>query len=111
MKIKDLLQDERFTLLNNADFGEKEIKTGYISDLLSWVMAHAKTDCAWITIQTHVNIIAVATLLEIACIIIPEDEKVTEDTLTKANDENLPIISTPLTAYEAACVLFENGVK
>jgi len=50
---------------------EKEIKGMYICDLLSWVMSHAAKGDAWITVHTHVNIVAVALMADIPCIIIP----------------------------------------
>ncbi len=111
MLIKDLLENEEFTLINEGCNLDKEIESGYISDLLSWVMSHAKAGCAWMTIQTHVNVVAVATLLDIACIIIPEGEGVEEDTIKKATEEDLPLISTKLNSFEIAGVLIASGVK
>lgn len=57
---------------------DKELTGVYICDLLSWVMAHGSKGDAWITVQTHANIIAVATLLELSCIIVPEEVDVEE---------------------------------
>ncbi|MGI6668584.1 MAG: AraC family transcriptional regulator [Acetivibrionales bacterium] len=51
---------------------DNEIKGMYCCDLLSWVMSHAAKGSAWITVHTHLNIVAVAALLELSCIIIPE---------------------------------------
>ena len=39
---------------------DREIACGYSCDLLSWVMAHGKQDMAWVTVQAHLNVIAVA---------------------------------------------------
>ena len=64
----------------------------------------------WITVQTHVNIIAIATLLDISCIIIPEDISVDPNTIAKANEEEVVVISSPLTAFELAGRLYEMGV-
>lgn len=111
MKLKQLLENKSFTLVNDVKDLDKEIKSGYISDLLSWVMGHAEQNCAWITIQTHINVIAVATLLEMACIIVPEGENIDEDTIAKATEEGIALISTDLTSYKVAGVLIENGVK
>ena len=42
------------------------VRCGYTCDLLSWVMAHGKAGMAWVTVQTHMNVIAVASLMEMA---------------------------------------------
>ena len=49
-----------------------EVCCGYTCDLLSWVMAHGKKGMAWITVQTHMNVIAVASLMEMSAVILPE---------------------------------------
>ncbi len=54
-------------LTENADTA-REILSGYSCDLLSWVMAHGKAGMAWITVQTHMNVVAVATLMDMAAI-------------------------------------------
>jgi hypothetical protein len=113
MKVETLLQSEEFTLVNKnieEDKLEQEIQSGYAGDLLSWVMANAGDNCAWITIQTHVNIIAIASLLEMSCIIIAENAKIEADTLKKATDEGVPVISTELNSYQTALVLGQQGV-
>ena len=49
-----------------------EVSCGYTCDLLSWVMAHGAAGMAWVTVQTHMKVIAVASLMEMAAVIIPE---------------------------------------
>lgn len=110
MKVKDLVAQGDFVCLNPDLSLEKEIASGYVGDLLSWVMANAKDGCAWVTIQTHVNIVAVATLLEMACVIIPEGAKLEEAALMRANLEGLPILESALSAYEVCRVLAQAGV-
>ena len=51
---------------------DREVKCGYSCDLLSWVMAHGAESMAWVTVQTHMNVIAVAALHDMSCVIIPE---------------------------------------
>lgn len=110
MKVSELLKDERFACANGTVDLEREIETGYVGDLLSWVMANADNSCAWVTIQTHMNIVAVATLLEMACIIVPEGAEIEADTLAKATEENIPLITTELNAYQVCTFLGEKGV-
>jgi len=91
--------------------GEKTISGAYTSDLLSDVMANVKKDNMWITLQTHLNIVAVATLKEISAIIIVLDKEIDKDTLEKAEAENVIILKTPLTAYQVSGKLYELGIR
>ncbi|MDD2414105.1 MAG: AraC family transcriptional regulator [Eubacteriaceae bacterium] len=111
MKVSELVKQKPFVLLNESVDTNREIETGYVGDLLSWVMANADNGCAWVTIQTHLNTIAVATLLEMACIIIPEDADVEVETIAKATEEGIPIIKTALNAYEVCTFLGNLGIQ
>lgn len=90
--------------------GDKEATTGFVGDLLSVVMGKANEDCAWVTIQSHINVVAVATLVDCACIIVAEGYRVDEDAISKANLEEIPIISTKYSSYEAVSLLVKNGL-
>jgi serine kinase of HPr protein (carbohydrate metabolism regulator) len=74
-------------------------------------MSHSKKGDAWITVQTHSNIIAVAALLELGCIIVPEDIEVEEDTLSKAESEGIAVFQSSLSAYELAKELYKMGIE
>lgn len=79
-----------------------EIEGVYIGDLLSWVMGHAQSNQAWMTMLGHPNIVAVSLLRELACIIVVEDAPIADATIEKADEEEFIIFSTSLTSYEAA---------
>ena len=111
MKVKDLCQMPEFKLLTPEIDTEKVITGGYCGDLLSWVMSHAQRGNAWITVQTHINIIAIATLLELSCIIVPEEIQVDQDTLNKAKEENIPILRSHLNSFEISNLLYEGGIR
>ncbi len=93
-------------LTGEAGLG-KEVSGVYTGDLLSWVMSHADKGDAWITVHTHLNIIAVAQLTEISCIIIPEGICVEEATLKKAVHEAVPILGSPMSSYHICCKAYE----
>lgn len=77
----------------------------YATDLLSWVMGHSQSGQGWITVQTHVNIVAVALLRELSCIIVAEGASIPADTLTRAREEHIPILQSTLPVYEI-CALY-----
>ncbi|SHE83167.1 DRTGG domain-containing protein [Caldanaerobius fijiensis DSM 17918] len=110
MKVSELLKLGYKNLTPAADI-ERSICGVYICDLLSWVMAHAQKGNAWITVQVHSNVVAVALLTEVSCIIIPEGIAVNEDTIKKADEEKIPILSTNKTAYEVAIDIYRLGDK
>lgn len=87
----------------NKDNNDIDIKNVYIGDLLSVVMSKAKENAIWVTIQTHLNVMAVAELLDISCIIIVEGMEIEEQTINKANELNIPILRTQESAFDIAC--------
>lgn len=106
-KLAEKLGLRQLTHLNEFD---REVKDGYVCDLLSWVMARGEEGMAWITVQTHLNVVAVACLHEFACVIVPEGIEVPEATLAKADEEEMPIFGASQTAYELCCAMCGLGV-
>lgn len=74
-------------------------------------MGNAKEGNAWITIQSHVNIVAVALLTGSACIIVSEGFEVEEDAISKANEEQISIFTTKKSSYEISIELGRLGIK
>lgn len=89
---------------------DREVTGGCASDLLSNVIAIAKPGNVWITMQVHVNIVAVAVLKELAAIIIVQGREPAEDTLRKATEERVTILVSDLPAFETAGKLYALGV-
>jgi len=90
VKVRDLL-DKGFQVVAGHGGLENSIEGVYICDLLSWVMAKSKPKNAWITIQSHVNIVAVALMVEQSCIIVSEGVEVEKEAVERANEEGMPI--------------------
>ena len=87
-----------------------EVSCGYTCDLLSWVMAHGKAGRAWITVQTHMNEIAVASLMEMAAVIIPEEIEMEETSLAKAREEGICVLQSGKTAFELCAEMARAGL-
>lgn len=107
MKVKDLIETAAFKVVALPD-GEREITGVYIGDLLSWVMGRAHEGDAWITIMSNINIVAVASLIDMACIILAEDVSLTDDIISTANQKGINILSCQESAYDIAVKL--NGI-
>ncbi len=89
----------------------REIAFAYTCDLLSWVMAKGKPGLAWVTVQTHMNVIAIASLHDIACIICPEGIQMEAPCVEKAGQEGIAVLSSEKTAYEICGLLYKAGVS
>ena len=89
---------------------DREIVCGYTCDLLSHVMGRGQPDMAWITVQAHMNVIAVAALLDFACVIVPESLPVEAPILSKADEEGIVVLSSNKTAFELVTILAAHGV-
>ena len=92
-------------VLAGDDRLSREVTCGYTCDLLSWVMARGAADMAWVTVQTHMNVVAVASLLDMAVIILPDDLSMEEPVLEKAREEGICVLSSPHSAYAICGIL------
>jgi hypothetical protein len=111
MKLKELIDKcglERVTKFFDSD---REISGCYASDLLSDVMANAKKDNLWITLQVHINITAVAVLKELTAIIVVMDRLLDEDTIKKAEEEKITILRTKLSTYSISGLIHDCGIE
>jgi hypothetical protein len=102
---------ELHVLTNTRDFDQLIPESGYTSDLLSCVMAGAKKNGIWITLQAHANIVAVAALLELAAIIITENAQADQLTIERANEQGVTLLSTSLSSFAVAGKLWEIGLR
>lgn len=87
--------------------GERIINGVYIGDLLSWVMSSAESENAWITIMSNINVVAVASLTDVSCVILAEGVTLEEDVIKEAENKGVNILSVTKSAYETALALSE----
>ena len=104
MTVRDLLAIKELKVAVEGDL-DLPVSCGYMGDLLSVVMGYAEEESAWITIQSHVNIVAVATLRGVPVIIIAQGFEPDEDTMETAKDEDITILTTGLDPFAAAKLL------
>jgi hypothetical protein len=106
MKTSELASAMKLDVLQNATT-DHNIVTGYTSDLLSDVMAHAQPDSALITIQAHKNTIAVATLANVKAVIVCNNRPAPSDMLEAAATEDIAVFRTDNDQYTTSWLLHE----
>jgi hypothetical protein len=112
MNLNEIIQKLNLKVLTEPqDFSSMPVKSGYCSDLLSCVMTGAEPEGVWITLMAHSNIIAVAALLDLSAIIITEDAQPDPDTIEKANQKGVTLLSTPVPNFTAVGQLWELGLR
>ena len=84
---------------------EREVTGGYVGDLLSWVMGRAQAGNAWMTIMSNQNVAAVALMAEVACVVLTEGVVPDETLRQRAEQQNINILGTKLSTFDAASVL------
>lgn len=110
MKASDvvtILQAEVAAGRNNLD---REVTGGYASDLLSCVMASARPGNVWVTLQGHMNVIAIAVLLELCAVVITEGVRPDADVLARAEEKNVAVLLYPKGTFSAVAELSRAGV-
>lgn len=111
MKLKEIIDSLSLKVLTpSADFG-REVNGAYVSDMLSDVMGNSKEGYLWITIQVHLNIIAVASLKNLSGIILVNSRQPAEETLKKATEENVVVMSTSMPAFDLVGMLYSLGLR
>ena len=85
--------------------GEREVIGAYIGDLLSWVMGRAEPNCVWATIMTNVNVVAVASLADVALAVVCEDSEIGADVIATANQKNVNLVRSSMPIYEFCVAL------
>lgn len=110
MKIKQLSEKTGWKTIGSEESLQKEVTGVFVGDLLSWVMGNGQSDQAWVTVQGHVNIVAVAVLREFSCIILAQSSQPAQDTLERAKEEGIAILLSDDSAYQCCRTLASFGI-
>jgi hypothetical protein len=98
--INDLSEKLSLKRLSGSD--DRQVASCYISDLLSRVLGGCQSDDIWITVQSSINMVAVAAITDPSCVILPEGLSAADNVIDKANEEGLSIFSSEESAYSLA---------
>ncbi len=107
MNINELVKELSFVILSHAEGLQNSVTGGYVSDMLSDVMANSEKNNIWITLQTHPNIVAVASLKNLSGIVVVGKKQPDEETLKKAKTEQVTIMTTTMSAFETAGKIYK----
>jgi predicted transcriptional regulator len=110
MTIREVVDSAQLEILACPEGLDPEVTGGYASDLLSDVIAHSRAGNLWITMQTHRNIIAVATLKELAAVVLVNGRAPDSETLEKAREEKVILLGSRLPAFELVGRLYRMGI-
>ncbi len=111
MVVRELIEALDLKVLAGDAGLENKVSSGYVGDLLSCVMAGARSGAVWVTVQGHPNIIAVATLVGISGIIVTEGGRTEIATLEKANQEIVPLLVCDRSSFEVVSALASMGIR
>jgi len=107
MTVQQITDALKLTVFTSGEGLDREIEGGYVSDLLSDVMGHAGEAHVWITLQSHANVVAIASLKDLAAIILVNGIKPEKAVVVKAEEEGIPILGTGEGTFVTAGKLFQ----
>ena len=110
MNVGEIAQELALDVKVGGSALTREVRCGYASDLLSDVIAYAREGDLWITLQTHQNTAAVASMKDLAGMVLVNGREPEPDTLEKARQENIPLLVSDLPAFELIGRLYKLGL-
>ena len=102
MTVREIAEKLNLKVFSGAGGLDREVTGGYVSDLLSDVMGFAREGEVWVTLQTHKNVMAIASLKELAAVVIVKGFEPEEDAREVSDEENIPILGTQEQTFELA---------
>lgn len=90
---------------------EADISDAYIGDLLSDVMGNAPSNSIWLTVQSHMNILAVATIVGVKAIVLCNGLHFDDATIRKAEETGIVLMESEETTFDLVYRLIKSGFK
>ena len=107
MKVSEIVDQLGLKVVSGQKGLDREVSGAYVSDLLSDVMGNAREGQVWITLQVHHNVMAIASLKDMAAVILVKDLQPMENTIKHSNEEQIPVLSSSLSTFELAGKLYD----
>jgi hypothetical protein len=109
--LTQIIEDLKLEPVSSTGTAERTVGGAYAADLLSCVMKGAKRNDVWVTLQCHLNVVAVASLLDLAGVIITEGNRPDAETIARAEKEGVPLMVTVKSTFTVVGELVKLGVK
>ena len=110
MKLQAVLEIPGCKVLVKGD-PKRELSKVFCCDLLSIAMSKAPADGVWVTVMGNKNTVAVASLADVACIVLAEGVSMDRDSLEKASEEGIAVLSTELPVFDMALNIYRAGME
>ncbi len=111
MTVRELAEKLDLKIYSAEDIADKKTICGcFVGDLMSLAMAKVEADNVWVTIQTNVNIVAVASLSDCACVVVAEGFCPDDTAMERANEQQVILLGSDLSVYEITKKLVESGI-
>ncbi len=107
MKLKEIVEQLNLKVIAGAGNLDREVLGGYTSDLLSDVMGNVEEGQLWITLQTHRNVMAIASLKDVAGVIIVKSLEPEASMIEHSEEDGIPLLSTEMEAFEISGKLYQ----
>jgi len=106
MKIRELAEKMNLAPLALPD-GDREVEGFYAGDLLSWVMGRANAGNVWFTIMNNVNVLAVASLVDLSAVVLAEGVTLSEKDAAAALEKGINVFSSDKNTFELCALAGE----
>lgn len=107
MTVKELAERGELRVINLGENPEREITKPFCCDLLSIAMGRAPEGSAWVTVMGNMNTLAVASLADVACVILAEGAVLDDVADQKAKQQGITVLATEEPIFEAAQAIYE----
>ena len=111
MKLKEIVEQLNLEILAGDTNLDLDINGGYVSDILSDVMAKAQQGDLWITNQAHQNVVALAFFRRLTGVIITDNINPEPEALEKAIEHRIPLLKTQQSAFDVVGQLYQMGIR
>lgn len=107
MTLQELIDSNKYQIINEGTDLSKELTKPFCCDLLSVAMSRASQGCVWVTVMSNVNTLAVASLTETGCIILAEGRTMEESCVDKAKEQDITVLRSTDPIFETAEAVYE----
>lgn len=111
MKISEIKEILSAEVICGEDMLDCEVSSAFGSDMMSDVLAYAKTDSVLLTGLVNPQTVRTALMLDMKCIVFVRAKKLTDEVIALAKESGIAVLSTDCRMFETCGKLYEKGLK